>query len=478
MSIVRTRFAPSPTGELHIGAMRTILYNYALAKQSDGQFILRIEDTDQKRLVPGAAERQIKDMKDFGLNYDEGPDVGGPFAPYTQSQRLNIYQRYIKQLLDQGHAYYCFCTSERLSEMRAAQVAQKKIPRYDRACRNLSQQEVETKLKQGLPYVIRLKVPDDETISFTDLIRGEIGVNSNEVDDQVLIKSDGIPTYHFAVVVDDHLMEITHVLRADEWLASTPKHVLLYRYFDWQPPQFVHLTALLDPTHKGKMSKRHGSVFARQFLDAGYLPQALLNFLMLLGWNPGTNQEIFTLDEFVKAFSLNKLHKKQPVFDRKKLDYFNGLYIRQKTDKELLDLLRPFMPGAKDRLILDLIPLIKDRIITLKDAYALTRFIYEETEVDVKLFASRNIAPADAAIFLKGARDVLSWVKVWQVPSLQEALLGLIKDKGWSTGAFFMAFRIALANSPVTPPIVDCLPLMGQEKVLSRLDKVLSSLPA
>ena len=255
---VRTRMAPSPTGDIHIGTLRTGLYAYAFAKQNHGQFVLRIEDTDQKRLVAGAASRTLQIFKDFGLNYDEGPDIGGPFGPYVQTERLDIYQKYIKELLDKDHAYYCFCSEDRLSEVRTIQKASGQIPKYDRHCLHLTASEIQDNLNNKVPFVIRMKIPDNQSVVFNDLIRGSIKFNTNDLDDQVLIKSNGIPTYHFAVVVDDHLMKISHIIRAEEWISSTPKHILLYQYFAWEIPQIAHLTVLLDPSHSGKMSKRHG----------------------------------------------------------------------------------------------------------------------------------------------------------------------------------------------------------------------------
>ncbi|MCX6726492.1 MAG: glutamate--tRNA ligase [Candidatus Shapirobacteria bacterium] len=405
---IRTRMAPSPTGDLHIGSLRTALYAYASAKQNNGQFIVRIEDTDQKRLVVGAADRTLQVFKDFGLVYDEGPDVGGDYGPYVQTQRFNIYQKYIKELLDKGLAYYCFCTEERLVEMRNIQKAAKKIPKYDRKCLSLTKAEINANLEKGIPYVVRLKVPDNETIVFNDTIRGEIKFNSNDIDDQVLIKSNGIPTYHFAVVIDDHLMKITQVMRGEEWISSTPKQIILYRYFGWEAPEFCHLTVLLDPTHPGKMSKRFGTVFAQQFIDEGYLPTAMNNFLMLLGWNPGTDRELFTLDEFVKEFNLKHLHVKQPVFDRKKLDYFNGLYIRKMTDDQLLPYFKKFLPQATDDQLATLIPILKDRLVKFSDLKEQVKFLFEDIAYDKNLLLKKGTSPEIAVQMLEAAKKVIT----------------------------------------------------------------------
>ena len=462
-SLVRTRMAPSPTGDLHIGSLRTFLYSYAFAKKNHGLFLLRIEDTDQKRQVVGAADRLQKVMTDFGLSWDGEPVI--------QSQRLDIYQKHIKELLDKGYAYYCFCTQDRLDKIRQEQKAKKRIPKYDRHCLNLSKVEIDKNLKDGLPYVIRMKIPDNETVSFNDLIRGPITFNTADLDDQVLIKSNGIPTYHFAVVVDDHLMEISHIIRADEWISSTPKHILLYKYFGWTVPQIAHLTVLLDPSHPGKMSKRYGSVFARQFLDEGYLPEALLNFLMLLGWNPGTDREIFTLEEFVKEFSLEHLHKKAAIFDRKKLDYFNGLYIRQLNNDKLFSYFKKFLPAASDDQIKILIPVLKDRIVKFGDLPATLKFLFEDVDYDSSLLLQRDATKELVTEMLSQTKEVLAVFS-----DIQNKLSNLIKKNSWNTGQYFMVLRVAICGAIFTPPVVECLPALGIEGTIRKIDIALAKL--
>ena len=472
----RTRIAPSPTGELHIGTLRTLLYDYALARQTGGQFIFRLEDTDQKRYVEGSETRLMEVIKKYGLDWDEGPDIGGPYGPYIQTERLDIYHQYVNQLLDKGLAYYCFCTQERLDDLRATQKAAKQVPRYDQHCLNLSQEEIKQKLAQKIPYTIRMVIPKNETIICDDLIRGRIKFNTNDVDDQVLIKSNGIPTYHFAVVVDDHLMKITHAFRGEEWLTSTPKHILLYRYFGWQPPIFAHLTVLLNADGKGKMSKRSGTTHAQAFLDEGYLPEAVLNFLMLQGWNPGDDREFFSLEEFVKTFSLDRLHKKSPIFDPKKLNYFNGYYIRQKTDSELLKLVKPFIPELDDHTLTQLIPLLRDRISTLKNAADLVKFISTDIDYSPDLFTQKGIALTEAKNFLTAAKNMLESQSDWSFDNLQIKLLNLVKDNNWHTGHFFMVFRIAICGSPFTLPIVEVLPILGKDKTVRKIDIALNKL--
>jgi len=470
-TLVRTRIAPSPTGEYHIGHLRTCLYDYALARQSGGQFVIRIEDTDRKRFVDGATQRILDVIHDYGLTWDEGPDVGGPYAPYIQSERLNTYQPIIQQLIDNGHAYYCFCTEARLEEMRAVQKASKQLPRYDRHCLHLTPEEIKQNLANKVPFVIRLRVPDKETVEFNDLIRGRIKFNTSEIDDQVLVKSNGIPTYHFAVVVDDHLMNITHIFRGEEWITSTPKQILLYRFLGWEVPVFAHLTVLLDPGGHKKMSKRTGSVSARAFLDEGYLPEAMLNFLMLLGWNPGNDKELFTLDEFVKEFSLDHLHKKSPVFDRKKLDYFNGLYIRKLTDDKFAEYFKKFLPGITDEQVKILTPVLKERIVKFSDIKESLKFLFEDVVYTRDLLLKKGTDPSVAAKMLEESKKILN-----NLDNASERLQELIKVNGWNTGEFFMVFRVAICGVAFTPPVVECLPALGVDGTIRKLDIALNLL--
>lgn len=469
--VIRTRMAPSPTGELHIGGLRTLLYDYALAKKNNGQFILRIEDTDQKRLVPGSQERILQVIKDYGLSWDEGPDIGGSFGPYVQTERLEIYQKYIKELLDKGLAYRCFCTEDRLTKMRETQKASKQVPRYDQHCLHLTPEEIQKNLDNKIPYTIRMTIPRNQTIIFEDLIRGKIKFNTNDIDDQVLIKSNGVPTYHFAVVVDDHLMKITHVFRGEEWITSAPKHLLLYRYFGWEPPLFAHLTVLLNPDGKGKLSKRTGSTHARAFLDEGYLPEAMLNFLMLLGWNPGDDREFFTLDEFVQAFNTDHLHKKSPIFDRKKLDYLNGYYLRQKTDDELFTLFKKYLTQATDEQIKILVPVLKERIVKLSDLISQTKFLFEDVEYDKDLLLKKGTSPENAKLMLIKTKEILK-----KFDDIQNRIMEMVKENNWNLGEYFMVFRVAICGSVFTPPVVECLPALGQEKTLLKLQIAINKL--
>ncbi len=361
--------------------------------------------------------------------------------------------------------------------MHQDQKAQKQLPKYDRHCLHLNPQEIQTNLDNNVPYVIRLKVPDNEDIIFTDAIRGTIKINTTEIDDQVLIKSDGIPTYHFAAAVDDHLMNITHILRGDEWISSTPKAILIYRYFGWELPVFAHLPVFLDPSGQGKMSKRKGTVSARSFLDDGYLPEALLNFLMLLGWNPGTNQEIFSLEEFVKIFSLEHVHKKQPIFDRAKLDYLNGLYLRQLSDNEYISRLQPFIPQADTQTLKALCPLIKERSSTLKSTAQMIAFLFTDIQADPKLFLSDKITPPIAKAMVQAMVTIMKQISdPKDTAKLQSQCLDSIKNNNWKTGDFFMVLRVAITGSRFTPPIIESLAFLSKEKIIARLQALEANL--
>lgn len=462
MSKVRTRMAPSPTGELHIGGLRTGLYAYAWAKKNRGLFILRIEDTDRQRLVEGSLDRILNDFTDYGLNWDEGPKVGGRFGPYVQSERLEIYRKYAMELVSKGHAYYCFCTRERLDEVRKKQLEDHRLPGYDRHCRNLSTEEVAQKLKQNVPHVIRLKVPDGEQIVFEDLVRGEIRTDSITIDDQVLLKSDGFPTYHLAVVVDDHLMQITHIIRANEWIPSTPKHVLLYQFFGWEIPVFAHLSVFLDPGGEGKMSKRKGTMSARAFLNDGYLPEAMLNYLMLLGWNPGGEREMFTLAEFVEEFDLKNLNKSNQKFTYEKLNWFNQQYMKALDDVTLSGRLMNFTSRNAAEIV-KVLPLIKDRMVTLKDFDELTGYFFETPTIEPKLL--------EKYLSTKSVLEhVINTLKNnWNGKVLEEKARAFCSDKNVKVGDYFMILRIAVTGRSYTPPIWEVMEVLGQNETIERL---------
>ncbi len=466
---VRTRMAPSPTGEYHVGHISTLLKNYAFAKQKGGQFVLRIEDTDQERKVEGAVEKIMKVIRAYGLDWDEGPDKGGPYAPYVQSERLSIYKEYVDTLVATGKAYFCFCTKERLEQMRENQIATKQLPKYDKHCRTLSEKEIQDNLAQNKPHVVRLLVPDNETIEFTDLIRGKIEIESSNIDDQVLLKSDGFPTYHLAVVVDDYLMQITHVMRGEEWISSTPKHILLYRAFGWQPPVYAHIPVFLNPDGQGKMSKRKGTVAAQSFLDNGYLPEAMLNFFMILGWAPGEQREIITLDEYIKEFDPSQISAKSVVFDLQKLAWINGMYIRQLSLEELTKRIQPFLPAdfPTDKLS-EILPLVSERLVTLKDIEELTEFFYRPISHDAALLLKK----ADAELVkdqLTQTSVKISDITDWSLPALETVIRSLQETTEWKKSQYFMMLRIAVTGRTATPPLFETMIALGKETVLERL---------
>jgi len=484
--VIRTRVAPSPTGEFHIGGMRTLMYNWAFARKFDGKFVLRIEDTDRERYVEGAVERMKKVVRDYGFDWDEGPDVGGSYGPYVQSQRLELYKKYALELVKPGKAYYCFCTEERLEKLREEQRKQKRpVTKYDRFCLNLSKDEIEKNLKDARPYVIRLKVPDNEEIVVEDLILGKLVFPSNDIDDQILLKSDGFPTYHLAVVVDDHFMEISHVLRGREWLPSTPKHILLFRAFGWKEPVYAHLPLLREVDSTKKMSKRLGDVAALDFLNSGYLPEALDNFMMFLGWNPGTEKEMYTLGEFVKDFSIEKVQKSEmAAFDRQKLLWLNGLYIRKMPTEKLLERIEIWYEEYDKKLDigkcgrdfnLKVLKLVQERMKTLNEFNDLTSYFYKRPDIDkgeVGKFASgkeksKEMIKNYLAVY-KGILD-----KNWDKDNLDKISHEKLSEFGYQAKDAFMTLRYVVCGKEYTPPLFDVFNLLGKKEVIERLESVI-----
>ena len=461
---IRTRFAPSPTGFLHIGGLRTAAYAYALAKSQGGQFVLRLEDTDKKREVEGSAEKLYEVLKTFGLEWDEGPLVGGPFGSYIQSERVALgeYQRAADKLLADGHAFYCFCKPKSKDEIKAER--QFKIEFRD-PCRHLTAEDIAEKINSGEKPAIRLKTPDNETISYVDYVLGKQTTwNTNVVDDAMLLKSDGFPTYHLAVVVDDTAMQITHVLRGHDWQPSTPIHLLVYKYLGLTVPQIGHLTDILNPDGKGKLSKRNNNVSCEQYLNEGYLPEALLNFVILLGWAPKDNQELFTLEEFVSKFDPKGFQKSNPRFDQRKLDWLNGQYLRKMPDDFLTQESLPFFPESVSKeLVSQIVPLAKERITKTKDIAELSKFIYQDIVPDKT--SLRN----DLTQFALAALNKADWNK----DSIESNLSQVAADNNLARGEFFMNLRLAVAGQKVTPPLTECMIIMGKEKVLERLQNAL-----
>ena len=470
MKPVRVRFAPSPTGVPHIGNTRTALFDWLLARQSGGQFIVRVEDTDRKRYQPESLEKILAILEFLGLTWDEGPKVGGPHQPYFQSQRLGRYQEVAQKLVDKGAAYYCFCSSDRLDNLRRDQRAAGQIPKYDRHCLSLSEVEIEKRRKTET-HVIRLKMPDNQDFVWTDLVQGEISINSQDSDDQVLLKSDGFPTYHLAVVVDDHDMKISHIVRGVEWISSTPKHLFLYQSLGWPVPEIMHLPLILGPD-KTKLSKRHGVKSILDYKDEGYLKEALINFMVYLGWSYQDNSQLLSLEDLVKAFDYKKIQKQNAVFDIKKLDWFNGQYIRMKSDKELTKLIKPFAPkGTKENLLIKVVPLVRDRLTKLSDFKDLAGFFFKAPKVTEDLL--KENVKGDYKIYLKKAAGTLQSIEDWQEEEITQKLMNLIQENDWKTGVFFMALRIAIAGSRYTPPINESMEVLGKGKTLERIGELL-----
>ncbi len=471
---LKLRFAPSPTGYLHIGGLRTALYNYLFAQKNNGKFVLRIEDTDQKRHVQGADKQIIETLKIFGIKFDEGP--------FYQSQRLAIYKKYVQKLIANNKAYYCFCSKERLDEMRKKQIAEKKIPKYDRHCLNLSKETIEKKLKNKEPYVIRLKLPDNQDIVFQDEVYGQVKINTNDMDDQVLLKSDGYPTYHLAVVVDDHEMGITHIIRGEEWLPSTPKHILLYQMFNWEIPKFIHLPLLLNPD-KSKLSKRQGDVTAEDFLKKGYLPEAILNYIAFLGWNPKTTKEIYSVEELIKDFDLAKINKAGAIFNIEKLNWFNAEYVRNivkvkgKRYQKLLEEVKKYFPKdlAKNKLE-NIFIVLSSRLNYLSELKESSKFIFKLPNYDSKMLIFKK---SDTKTTLKGLEIVyneLEKTKEWALKNLDNNLKNIVNNNELKAGDVFWPVRVAVSGLEKSPSPAEILWVLGKKESLKRITKAINRL--
>jgi len=459
---VRTRIPPSPTGQdIHIGNLYTALINYTFAKKYKGKFIIRIEDTDRERFQEGAEKKILSSIKAFGLDYDEGPDIGGPFAPYRQSERLAIYKKYAKDLIEKGVAYYCFCSKERLVKLREMQIKENKKTKYDKYCL-LNVKNANERIEKKESYVIRLNVPPNKKITFDDKIRGEITIDSNEIDDQVLLKSDGYPTYHLGVVVDDHLMEITDIIRAEEWISSTPKHVLLFQAFGWEQPSFAHLPILRNPD-KSKLSKRKNPVWASWYLEEGILPEAVLNYLALLGWSHPEGKEIFSLQEFISLFKLEDVKPVGPVFDLTKLKWMNQQYILKSTDGQFKKMIKDFSAIARempDETFLKLIPLLKSRMETLSDFEKLTSVFHGKSNLVSFDEKEKQIA---TELYQK-----LSEIKTWKHDMIFLNLKEVMSKNKIRMNIIYKIFT----GEERGLPLPETLEILGKEKSLSRLIEV------
>ncbi|NWF87895.1 MAG: glutamate--tRNA ligase [Ignavibacteriaceae bacterium] len=478
----RVRFAPSPTGYLHVGGLRTALYNYLFAKHNHGKFILRIEDTDRNRYVEGAIEKLIEALKWAGLEYDEGPDVGGDFGPYLQSKRLNIYKQHADELILEGNAYYCFCTSERLTALREEQ-EKLKLPqaKYDKHCLHLSEEEIKKSLSKNTPYVVRLNVKPNQKIVFNDIVRGTIEFDSNNIDDQILIKSDGYPTYHLANVVDDHLMKITHVIRGEEWLSSTPKHVLLYDAFSWEQPFFAHLPLLLNPD-RSKLSKRQGDVAVEDYRDKGYLKEALVNFVALLGWNAGDDREFYYLNELVETFSLDRVNKAGAVFDTVKLNSLNAEHLRKKSNNEILGMLKDEIQKSQyknqeysDEFLLLIIEAMKERVSFVSEFVITCPYFYEAPKDYEQKAIEKNWkseTPNQLMKFINKLRDI-------DTPSKSDyelVLANIAEELGIGKGKLIHPLRLATSGQSTGPGIFDLLYILGKEEIIKRVNTAIEKI--
>lgn len=476
------RFAPSPTGYLHVGGLRTALYNYLFAKKNNGKFILRIEDTDRNRYVEGAVEGLIKALKWAGLQYDEGPDTSGSYGPYMQSQRLDIYKEYALELLHKGSAYYCFCTPDRLKLLKEDQERQK-LPqaKYDKHCLSLTKSEIEEKLSSGIPHVIRLNVVPNQKIIFNDIIRDRVEFDSSNIDDQILIKSDGYPTYHMANVVDDHLMEISHVIRGEEWLSSTPKHVILYDLFGWERPTFAHLPLLLNPD-RSKLSKRQGDVAVEDYRDKGFLKEALVNFVALLGWNAGDDQEFYYMDGLIEKFSLERVNKSGAVFDLEKLNWLNAEHLRKLSDENLLMLLKeeilnsPFSnSNYPDSYLLQVIAAMKERVSFVKDYLTNSTYFFEAPksyDENSKLKNWKEETPAQ----MKALYDSFAKLNSPSKEDYEAALKATATELNIGNGKLIHPLRLAVSGVSGGPGVYDILVIIGLEETLKRIDKAINTI--
>ena len=483
--ILRTRFAPSPTGDPHVGNIRSALFAWLFARHNSGVFIVRIEDTDVARKVEGSVEVHLESLRWLGMDWDEGPGAGGDYGPYFQSQRLELYQEAARCLVEQGDAYYCYCSPQRLEEMRAEQVRRKQPPGYDRRCRELSDEERREKENEGITPVVRFKTPLTGQTRFHDIIWGDVAFSNNTLEDLVLLKSDGYPTYHLANIVDDHAMKITHVLRAEEWLSSTPYHVLLYGAMNYEPPQFAHLPMLLG-SDRSKLGKRHGSVSITEFREQGYLPEAMVNFLTLLGWSLDDKTELMSRQQLINNFNLERVSKTAASFDRDKLDWMNGVYIRGLDPDDFLQRSLPFLekglPSEVPRpvsvdYVRQMMPLVQERVKTLAGVPELTRFFFvDRLEYDAGLLITKGMTADSIHHALEVARQRLAELPAFDAESLEEMLRPLAVELELKTGQLFGALRTAVTGQTAAPPLFQTMAVLGRETCLERIDWALGRL--
>jgi glutamyl-tRNA synthetase len=480
---VRVRIAPSPTGAPHVGTAYMGLFNSVFAKVHGGKFIIRIEDTDRARSTQRSEDAILRSMRWLGLEWDEGPDIGGPYGPYRQSERLGIYQEHVQMLIDKGAAYRCVCTPERLEAMRQEQRQAKQPIRYDGHCRAAPDSEIEAALQQGRPMVVRLKVPTDGVTVVHDAFRDPIAIENSQTDDQILLKSDGYPTYHLAAVVDDYLMRISHVIRAEEWISSTPKHLMLYEAFGWEPPVFMHMPLLRNPD-KSKISKRKNPVSLEYYERQGYLPEAMLNFLALLGWSMPDEREIFSLDEMIENFSFDRLSLGGPVFDLQKLEWINGMYLRQLSPAELAERLQVQVVQPKIQRLSDpayvqaMIPLLQERLPTLGDFHHMSAYFFDATlSYDTNVLIPKGKKSRETANVLSELGDhLLRYDGAWSDAGLEHAMRDFVERTKWDNRSLFMALRVAITGRTASPPLFATMEVLGRETCLARLEDAVATL--
>ena len=478
---VRVRIAPSPTGYFHVGSARTALFNWLFARHHGGKFIVRIEDTDRTRYHPDAVADSMASLRWLGLDWDEGPEVGGDYGPYYQSERLHLYRHYADRLVENGLAYHCYCSEERLAVLREEQRRNKQDVGYDRHCRTLTPAQRAEYEAQGITPVVRLAAPLDGQTVFHDVLYGTITVDNATLDDLVLLKSDGFPTYHLGVVVDDHLMEISHILRGDEWLPSVPKHVLLYHAFGWDMPVYAHLPLILAPTGHGKLSKRHGGVEIRDFRRQGYLPEAMVNYLARVGWSYDDKTEIFSQEELIRDFDLSGISHSPARFSYEQLEWMNGYYIRQLDADELAERLVPFAVGAGWTVtaadLRPVVPLIQERLKTLAGVAQVADFLFnDDIHYDPKQLVGQKMTAAESLTALGRAREVLARVRGFDVEGMEPPMRALAEELGLKAGQLFGLIRVAATGKTVSPPLFESLVVLGRSRTLARLDRAIQAL--
>jgi glutamyl-tRNA synthetase len=484
----RVRMAPSPTGHFHLGGARTALFDYLMARKTGGKFILRLEDTDLKRTVPGAEQEIIDSLHWLGLDYDEGPDIGGSFGPYRQTERRDIYTQHAKMLVESGHAYPCFCTPDRLEKVRQEQQKRKENPRYDGTCRILSPDEAARRVANGEKHVIRFKMPHDGSTTAHDLLRGDIVVENSNLDDSVILKTDGLPTYHLAAMVDDHLMQITHVFRGSEWLGTFPLHVNIVRAFGWEEPEWVHLSVFLKPSGKGKMSKRETaeamkdgySIFIKDMQDLGFTPEGLLNWIVLMGWGVA-DSDVLTLNDMIEKFSLDHLNPSPAAINFQKLDHFNGMHIRLMQTEDLARRIKPFLTKAgynvDDARLLKIVPLIRERLVTLDDSVDFAGFFFKEdvSPIPEELIA-KGLDARQSADVARKAYEILSGLSELSHAVAEPPMRELVEKLALNPNQVFGIIRVAVTGQKVSPPLFESMEIIGREKVLERIQKAIATL--